>query len=195
MDNLCVDQERRRFLRAATSLLGGIGLAFAAAPFVCAWYPSRRTQAMGAPIKVDISQLKPGTQMTVAWRGQPVWIVHRTEAMLAGLPSLDNTLRDPQSLNPQQPTYAQNEYRAIKAPYLVLVGLCTHLGCVPLFRPEKGSLDPGWPGGFFCPCHGSRFDLAGRVFKGVPAPLNLLVPPYHYEEESVLIVGEDKALP
>jgi ubiquinol-cytochrome c reductase iron-sulfur subunit len=147
---------------------------------------------MGAPVKIDISKLEPGAQLTVEWRGQPIWVIHRTDGMVDKLKQLDGLLRDPESLHDQQPKYAQNEYRSIKPEYLVLVGICTHLGCVPMYKPDAGSLDPSWPGGFFCPCHGSRFDLAGRVFKGVPAPLNLVVPPYYYEGDTVIVVGEDK---
>lgn len=188
-----VDTGRRRFLTAATSVIGGVGVAYAASPFICSWFPSAKAQAMGAPVKIDVSKLEPGAQLTVEWRGQPIWVVHRTEQMLEKLKGLDGQLRDPESHeDSQQPKYAQNEYRSIKPNYLVLVGICTHLGCVPMYKPEVGSLDPSWPGGFFCPCHGSRFDMAGRVFKGVPAPLNLVVPPYFYEGDTVIVVGEDK---
>jgi len=187
-----VDTGRRRFLTAATTVIGGVGVAYAASPFICSWFPSARAQAMGAPVKIDVSKLEPGAQLTVEWRGQPIWVIHRTDQMVDKLKSLDGLLRDPESQVDQQPKYAQNEYRSIKPAYLVLVGICTHLGCVPMYRPDVGSLDPSWPGGFFCPCHGSRFDLAGRVFKGVPAPTNLVVPPYYYEGDSVIVVGEDK---
>ncbi|MCS5710759.1 ubiquinol-cytochrome c reductase iron-sulfur subunit [Candidatus Berkiella aquae] len=188
-----VDTGRRRFLTAATTVIGGVGVAYAASPFICSWFPSAKAQAMGAPVKIDVSKLEPGAQLTVEWRGQPIWVVHRTEQMLEKLKGLDGQLRDPESHeDSQQPKYAQNEYRSIKPNYLVLVGICTHLGCVPMYKPEVGSLDPSWPGGFFCPCHGSRFDMAGRVFKGVPAPLNLVVPPYFYEGDTVIVVGEDK---
>lgn len=187
-----VDVGRRRFLTAATSVIGGVGMAYAASPFICSWFPSAKAKAMGAPVKVDISKLEPGAQLTIDWRGQPVWIINRTKAMLEKLPSLESLLRDPFSEQAQQPVYAQNEYRSIKPEYLVLVGLCTHLGCVPMYRPDTGSIEPSWPGGFFCPCHGSKFDLAGRVFKSVPAPLNLVVPPYRYEGETVIIIGENE---
>lgn len=187
-----VDTGRRRFLTAATTVIAGVGAAYAATPFVCSWFPSAKAQAMGAPVKIDVSKLELGAQLTVEWRGQPIWVIHRTDQMVDKLKSLDGLLRDPESLVDQQPKYAQNEYRSIKPAYLVLVGICTHLGCVPMYRPDVGSLDPSWPGGFFCPCHGSRFDLAGRVFKGVPAPTNLVVPPYYYESDSVIVVGEDK---
>ncbi|MFI4938523.1 MAG: ubiquinol-cytochrome c reductase iron-sulfur subunit [Candidatus Berkiellales bacterium] len=188
-----VDTGRRRFLRSATSIIGGVGVAYAAAPFIYSWMPSEKAKALGAPVKIDISKLDPGAQMTVEWRGQPIWVINRTKAMLDKLPQLDKLLRDPHSEQDQQPAFAKNEYRSIKPEYLVLVGLCTHLGCVPMYRPDVGSVEPSWPGGFFCPCHGSKFDLAGRVFKGVPAPLNLVVPPYQYESQTIIVVGVEKA--
>lgn len=184
-----IDNSRRRFLLAATTTLGGIGVACATVPFVASWMPSVRTLALEGPVEVDISKLELGAQLTVEWRGQPVWIIHRTPPMLQKLASLDPGLRDPNSEEPQQPAYAKNEYRSIKSEYLVLVGLCTHLGCVPTYRPDIGSIDAQWPGGFFCPCHGSKFDLAGRVFKGVPAPTNLVVPPYTYLQDKVILIG------
>ena len=187
-----VDTGRRRFLTVATSVLGGVGVAYATAPFIASWFPSARAQALGAPVKIDISKLEPGAQITVEWRGQPIWVVRRSNGVVDKLKSLDNLLRDPHSAQDQQPPYAKNEYRSIKAEYLVLVGICTHLGCVPMYRPDVGSVEPSWPGGFFCPCHGSKFDMAGRVFKGVPAPLNLVVPPYRYESDTVVIIGEDE---
>lgn len=192
MGDQTIDTSRRRFLTAATSVIGGVGAVYAAAPFVCSWFPSARAQALGAPVKIDASKLELGAQLTVEWRGQPIWVIHRTKAMLDKLPSLDKLLRDPSSEQDQQPTYAKNEWRSIKPEFLVLVGLCTHLGCVPMYRPDIGSVEQSWPGGFFCPCHGSKFDLAGRVFKGVPAPLNLLVPPYRYISDTEIIVGEDQ---
>jgi len=185
-----IDLGRRRFLTTATTVIGGVGAACVAAPFVNSWFPSTRAQAMGAPIKVDVSKLEMGAQMVVEWRGQPVWVIRRTQEMLDKLPQLDDILRDPTSAQDQQPPYAHNAHRSIKPEYLVLVGLCTHLGCVPMYRPDVGSLEQGWPGGFFCPCHGSKFDLAGRVFKGVPAPLNLVVPPYGFESDTVILIGE-----
>ncbi|MGD9592977.1 MAG: ubiquinol-cytochrome c reductase iron-sulfur subunit [Candidatus Berkiella sp.] len=192
MSDDIVDTGRRRFLTAATTVISGVGVVYAASPFVCSWFPSARAQAMGAPVKIDVSKLEPGAQLTVEWRGQPVWVIHRTKSMLEKLPQLDKELRDPNSEQPQQPAYADNGYRSIKPEYLVLVGICTHLGCVPLYRPDIGSVEPSWQGGFFCPCHGSRFDLAGRVFKGVPAPLNLVVPPYKFESDTIIVVGEDQ---
>ncbi|NDD67803.1 ubiquinol-cytochrome c reductase iron-sulfur subunit, partial [bacterium] len=149
------NQSRRRFLTVATSVIGGIGAAYVATPFIRAWSPSQKTQAMGAPIEVDVSALEVGAQLTIAWRGQPIWIVRRSEKMLATLQSLDPELRDPHSTWEQQPQYAQNLYRSIKPEYLVLIGLCTHLGCVPTYRPDVGGIDASWPGGFYCPCHGS----------------------------------------
>lgn len=187
-----INKSRRRFLTTVTSLVGGIGAAYAAVPFIGAWLPSARTEAMGAPLKVDISKLEPGAQLTVEWRGQPIWFIRRTKSVLDNLSSLDSKLRDPESIEEQQPKYAQNPARAIKSEYLVLVGICTHLGCVPTYRPDLGGVEPGWPGGFFCPCHGSKFDLAGRVYKGVPAPLNLVVPPYRYLSDTEILVGEDE---
>lgn len=187
-----VDTGRRRFLTVATSVIGGVGIAYAAAPFITSWLPSGKAQALGAPVKIDVSKLEPGAQLTVEWRGQPIWVIHRTKEMLGKLKSLDKLLRDPLSEQNQQPKYADNEYRSIKPELLVVVGICTHLGCVPMYRPEIGSIDPSWPGGFFCPCHGSKYDLAGRVYKGVPAPLNLVVPPYQYISDSVIVVGEDQ---
>lgn len=188
-----INIERRRFLTTLTSVVGGVGAACAAVPFIGSWLPSARAQAMGAPIEVDISKLESGQQLTVEWRGQPIWIINRTEESVKKLPSLDSLLRDPDSNDTeQQPSYAKNIHRSIKDQYLVLVGLCTHLGCVPTYRPDIGGVEPNWPGGFFCPCHGSKFDLAGRVFKGVPAPVNLLVPPYKFISDTVLLIGQDE---
>ncbi len=187
-----VDRSRRRFLTAATTVIGGIGAAYMAVPLIGSWEPSARAQAAGAPVEVDISKIEEGQQVTVEWRSKPVWIVRRTQAMLDTLPTLKSRLRDPNSLvETQQPTYCQNVYRSIKPEYLVAVGICTHLGCVPTYRPDPGSLAVDWPGGFYCPCHGSQFDLSGRVFKGVPAPTNLEIPPYHYVSDTVILVGED----
>ncbi|PVZ71887.1 ubiquinol-cytochrome c reductase iron-sulfur subunit [Pelagibaculum spongiae] len=189
-----IDTGRRRFLLAATSAVGGVGAVGVAVPFVSSWQPSARAQAAGAPVEVDVSKLNPGEQITVSWRGKPVWIVRRSPEMLDQLKELDGLLRDPASeVDSQQPLggYATNAHRSINPEYLVLVGLCTHLGCVPLFKPEAGSVGDDWVGGFFCPCHGSKFDLAGRVFQGVPAPTNLVVPPYTFVSESVMVVGVD----
>jgi ubiquinol-cytochrome c reductase iron-sulfur subunit len=186
-----VDTRKRRFLIAATTVIGGVGAVYTAVPFVASWLPSERAKAAGAPVEADFSKLEAGQMIRVQWRGKPVWLVRRTEEMLKALPTLDDRLRDPQSLEPQQPPYCQNPVRSIKPEILVLVGICTHLGCSPSFVPEAlpQPYDPDWKGGFFCPCHGSRFDLAGRVFKGVPAPLNLVVPPYKYISETQILVG------
>jgi ubiquinol-cytochrome c reductase iron-sulfur subunit len=189
-----VDRGKRRFLVAATSVMGGVAGVAVAVPFVMSMTPSARARAAGAPVEVDISKVEPGMMITIEWRGKPVWIVHRTREMLASLPKNDSAVADPQSSAPMQPDYAKNEARSIKPEYLVLVGICTHLGCSPSQKLAAG-LDSGmgsdWPGGFFCPCHGSKFDLAGRVFKGVPAPSNLEVPPYAYLSDTRLIVGSD----
>lgn len=185
-----VDTERRLFLTAATTVIGGLGLGLAAVPFVGSWLPSAKAEALGAPVEVDLSNIEEGQKITVAWRGQPIFVVHRTQPEVDGLKSLDSQLRDPLSQEPQQPAYITEQYRSIKPQYLVLIGICTHLGCVPLFRPTPGSVGPEWIGGFFCPCHGSKFDLAGRVYKGVPAPLNLVVPDYKYLSDTMLRIGE-----
>lgn len=189
-----VDKGRRRFLTAATSVVGGVGTVYVLTPFVLSMEPSARAQAAGAPVEADVSKLEPGQMMTVAWRGKPVWIVHRTEQNLKDLPSNDHLLVDPKSTVPQQPSYCQNENRSRKPEYLVLVGICTHLGCVPGYRPDVAPADIGayWKGGFLCPCHGSRFDLAGRVFQGSPAPINLEVPPYKYLSDTLITIGDDK---
>ena len=192
-----VDKGRRRFLTAATTAVGAVGAGFAIAPFIISWQPSARAQAAGAPVEADISRLEPGQMLTVEWRGKPIWIVRRTEQNMNELEQVENQLLDPQSKNAgQQPAYAQNRFRSREnnPEYVVLVGICTHLGCSPTYRPDIGAADLGgaaWRGGFFCPCHGSRFDLSGRVYSGVPAPSNLEVPPYMYLSETVIMVGED----
>jgi ubiquinol-cytochrome c reductase iron-sulfur subunit len=191
MSSSDVDTSRRRFLTGAVATVGGIGGVFAAVPFVAAWSPSDRAKAIGAPVDIDISKLEAGQAMVAKWQGKPVVIVRRTEASLANIKKLDDQMRDPQSENvDQQPGYATNEYRSIKSEVLVAVGLCTHLGCAPTYNAPP-AVNSGEPGGFFCPCHGSRFDLAGRVYQGVPAPTNLLVPPHKYLSESLIRVGED----
>ena len=184
---------QRRALLAATSAVGGIGAICTAVPFIESFAPSEAAKAAGAPVEVDISRVEPGRLITVEWRGKPVWILHRTNAMLATLSQHDDALVDPKSSQPQQPPYAANATRSIRPPFFVATGICTHLGCVPSFRPEAGAADlgPTWPGGFYCPCHGSRFDLAGRVFRNVPAPSNLEVPPYAYLSDTRLRIGED----
>jgi len=166
---------RRRFLTAATTVVGAVGAGFVLVPFISSMQPSAKARAAGAPVRADISKLESGQMIRVKWRGKPVWIVSRTEETVETLPTLDAELRDPESVESIQPPYAQNELRSIKPEILVLVGICTHLGCSPTYRPDVGAADLGgdaWKGGFFCPCHGSRFDMAGRVYKGVPAPLN-----------------------
>lgn len=187
-----MDVNRRRFLTTATSVVGGIGLACAAVPFITSWEPSAKAKALGAPIEVDISRIEPGQKITVPWRGQPIFVVHRTPSELSALPSLDPLLRDPFSKESEQPNYADNEYRSIKQDILVVIGICTHLGCVPLYKPDINSVETGWEGGFFCPCHGSKYDMAGRVYKGVPAPLNLVIPPYQYLSDTRILIGDDK---
>jgi ubiquinol-cytochrome c reductase iron-sulfur subunit len=185
-----VDPKRRRFLSAATSAVGGVGVIAVAWPFVSSMQPSARAEAAGAPVEVNLEKIEPGQLIRQEWRGKPVWIVRRTESMLASLDKIKPKLKDPESkVATQQPPYAQNQYRAIKPEYLVLIGICTHLGCSPTFQPK--ATPPGWLGGFFCPCHGSRFDLAGRVFKNVPAPINLEVPPYKYLSETRILIGVD----
>ena len=187
------DPARRRALVAVTTALGGIGVAVATVPFIGYMRPSERAKAAGAPVEVDIGKLGPGTLLSVEWRGKPVWILRRTDAMLRLLGKDDRRLNDPQSAVPQQPEYCRNPTRSIKPEYLVSVGICTHLGCVPTFRPEiaPADLGPEWHGGFYCPCHGSKFDLAGRVFKGVPAPTNLTIPRHAYLGNFQLIIGTD----
>lgn len=184
---------RRRFLTAATGTLATIGAATLAVPFVSAWKPSERAQAAGAPVDVDVSALAEGQKLTVEWRGKPVWVVKRSTNMLETLPGLADQLRDPLSENSIQPAYTQNIHRSVKPEYLVVVGVCTHLGCAPLFKPDQKdpSMSADWLGGFFCPCHGSRFDLSGRVYQSVPAPTNLDIPPYHFVSDNLIRIGED----
>lgn len=191
--NTRVDLQRRKILTGATGVVGAVGATFAAVPFVSSWQPSEKAKAAGAPVDVDVSALQPGQMATVAWRGKPVWVVRRTPEMLANLSNQDAQLRDPASQESLQPTYCQNPSRAVNDEFFVVVGICTHLGCAPLYRPSIGSPDVGadWQGGFFCPCHGSRFDLAGRVFQSVPAPTNLEIPPHYFKTASVVRIGED----
>ena len=188
-----INTNRRRWLTAAASVVGGAGVAAVAWPFLASMRPSARAQAAGAPVEIEISQVEPGQLIRVEWRGKPVWVVRRTQEQLDALPKTIDKLRDPNSLIVSQtPEFARNEYRSIKPEFLVLLGICTHLGCAPTYRPEVGppDLGPDWFGGFFCPCHGSRFDLSGRVYKGVPAPTNLEVPPYRYLSETRMMIGE-----
>jgi ubiquinol-cytochrome c reductase iron-sulfur subunit len=186
----------RRTLLVATSAAGGVAAVATAVPFVASLTPSDRAKAAGAPVEADISQLAPGEMMTVEWRGKPVWILRRTPEMLASLDKTESLVADPESRQPQQPDYARNQHRSIKPEYLVVVGICTHLGCSPSERFRTGAasgISPDWPGGYFCPCHGSAFDLAGRVYRSMPAPTNLEVPPHMYLTDTTLLIGEDKA--
>jgi ubiquinol-cytochrome c reductase iron-sulfur subunit len=188
-----VDNKRRRVLIAATSVVGAVGVGYVAVPFISSMSPSAKARAAGAPVEADVSKLESGAMLRVKWRGKPVWVVSRTEEMLAALPELDSQLADPNSAASVQPEYCRNPTRSIKPQFLVAVGICTHLGCAPTYRPEFAPTDlgPEWKGGFFCPCHGSRFDLAGRVYAGVPAPINLEVPKHTYLSETSILVGED----
>jgi ubiquinol-cytochrome c reductase iron-sulfur subunit len=189
-----VDPDRRRMLTIATSAVGGLGAAFAAVPFVASFQPSARTKAIGAPVEIDISRLEPGQKITAKWRGQPIWVVRRTKEMLADLDSMAEELRDPESAESDQPEYAKNRERARNPEYLVVVGICTHLGCSPTYAPgaDAHGLGADWKGGFFCPCHGSKFDLSGRVYRNVPAPANLKVPPYTFLSDTVILVGAER---
>jgi ubiquinol-cytochrome c reductase iron-sulfur subunit len=189
-----VNNGKRRFLVVATSVAGGAAAVAVAVPFVASMFPSARAKAAGAPVEVDISKVEPGMMIRAEWRSKPVWIVHRTSDMLEGLKKVDSRVADPESDRPMQPAYAKNEYRSRKPEWLVLVGICTHLGCSPSDKLKAGpdsGLGEEWPGGFFCPCHGSKFDLAGRVFKDVPAPTNLEVPKYQFLTDTRLVIGED----
>lgn len=189
-----VNKGRRQFLTVATSVVGAAGVVGVAVPFLSSWNPSAKAKAAGAPVKADISKLEPGQMVVVEWRGKPVYVVRRTQESLDALTtgSLVDVLRDPESAESAQPAYAEGVQRSIKPEFLVLVGICTHLGCSPLYRPEVAPADlgPKYLGGFFCPCHGSTYDMAGRVFSGVPAPLNLEVPPYRFDSDSVITIGE-----
>lgn len=193
MSNQGVDPGRRRFLTLTTSVVGGAGVVAAAWPFLASLKPSERAKALGAPVAIDISAVEAGQRITVAWRGKPVWVIKRTPEMLASLPQVDADLLDPQCQAQQQPDYVKGEARAIKPEIMVLIGVCTHLGCSPIFRPDHPApeIAANWQGGFYCPCHGSKFDLSGRVYKGVPAPLNMVVPPYHFASDTLVVVGED----
>ncbi len=188
-----IDKKRRHFLTAAATVVGGAGALATAIPFVSALSPSAKTKAIGGPVEADISGLKPGEMQIEKWRGKPVWILRRSEESVAELSGMSDMLRDPDSEVEQQPEYAKNEYRSVKPEYLVVVGLCTHLGCSPKYRTKDDSegLGADWKGGFFCPCHGSKFDLAGRVYKGVPAPANLVVPKYQFINETIILIGDD----
>jgi len=190
-----VDQGRRQLLTAATVLTGAVGVAFAAVPFLASWKPSARARALGAPVEIDVSKLEAGALLKVEWRGKPVWVLRRTEEMLQALDGLADQLADPASNSSEQPDYARNAARAVRPEYMIMLGVCTHLGCAPVERFRRGDAEMGadWPGGFYCPCHGSKFDLAGRVFKGMPAPTNLPIPPHTFLDDNRILVGEDQA--
>ena len=187
-----VDLSRRKFLTGATIATGAVGVVFAAVPFIESWSPSERARAQGAPVELDISKIDPGQMAVPVWRKTPVYVVRRTPDMVAHVSGHDSELKDPKSEDSDQPAYAKNALRSRTEEYLVLIGVCTHLGCLPKQRFAPGELYPSWPGGFFCPCHGSRFDLAGRVFDGSPASTNLRVPPYSYPNPRTLLIGEDE---
>lgn len=195
VDDEVDDNSRRKFLLGATVSIGAVGAAFTLAPFIASWKPSERARALGAPSELDVTKIEPGQMTTVTWRKQPIYIVRRTPEMVATLSKHDGVLKDPKSESSDQPEYAKNEARARNPEYLVLIGTCTHLGCLPKSRFESGEAELGadWPGGFFCPCHGSKFDLAGRVFNGSPASVNLRVPPYDFSNPSTLVIGVDSA--
>jgi ubiquinol-cytochrome c reductase iron-sulfur subunit len=188
-----VDTGRRHFLTVATVATGAVGAAFVAVPFLASWKPSARAKAMGAPVEVDIGKLEPGAMLKVEWRGKAIYIVSRTPSMLGEIKGHDDRLRDPDSNESIQPAFAKNPARALKPEMLVLVGVCTHLGCAPLdkFTPGDPTVSADWPGGFFCPCHGSKFDISGRVFKDVPAPTNLTVPPYSFLSDTRILIGAE----
>ena len=192
-DSERIDNTRRNLI-VATSLVGGVAGAGAAIPFVASWWPSERAKAAGAPVEVDISRLEPGEMKVVEWRGKPVWVVRRTKEMLESLKTVAARLTDPGSKSSEQPEYAANDYRARKAEFMVMEGVCTHLGCSPQLKGADAKAEMGgdWAGGFYCPCHGSKFDYAGRVFKGAPAPLNLPVPPHTYVSETTILIGDDR---
>lgn len=188
-----VDEKRRRLLTAGVGVVGALGAVTMAIPFVSSMSPSARAKAAGAPVEIDISKLEPGQRVIVEWRGKPVWVVRRTPELLESLEAVAGDLRDTESDKSDQPDYAKNAHRSIKPEVLVMTGVCTHLGCSPTFRPDVAPVDlgPDWKGGFFCPCHGSKFDISGRVYKGAPAPINLPVPPHTFVSDSVILVGED----
>jgi ubiquinol-cytochrome c reductase iron-sulfur subunit len=188
-----IDNSKRHFLTVATVVVGSVGVVMAAVPFVSSMEPSARAKSLGGPVDIDVSKIEPGAMIKAKWRGKPTWVVQRPPAALNVLPKNDPLLRDPDSEEPQQPAYAKNAVRSIRPELFVVIGICTHLGCSPLYVPEPGdpSVGPTWPGGFFCPCHGSKYDLAGRVYKNVPAPFNLPVPRHRYVTDKVIRIGED----
>jgi len=189
-----IDLKKRRFLTNATSVVGAVGVGFVLVPFLSSWMPSARAKAAGAPVDVDISKLEDGQLVRVLWRKKPVWIFKRDKDTIASLDTLNDFLVDPNNEEPQQPDYAKNKWRSINPEIAVIIGICTHLGCSPTYRPEVGAADLGgdeWQGGFYCPCHGSKFDLAGRVYKNTPAPINLAIPPYHFVSDTLIRLGVD----
>jgi ubiquinol-cytochrome c reductase iron-sulfur subunit len=190
-----IDASRRKFLTVATSATAAVGAVLVAVPFVESWMPSERARALGAPVEVDLSKLEVGQMITPTWRRQPIYIVRRDPSMVAALPRNDGDLKDPKSDESDQPAYCRNEMRSRRPEVLVLIGICTHLGCLPkqFFDAGDAALGASWPGGFRCPCHGSRFDLAGRVFDGSPAPTNLVIPPYSFSGDNTLVIGLDGA--
>lgn len=193
MSNAPVINGRRRFLTAATAVVGGVGVAGVAVPFIASWNPSARAKAAGAPVEVNVSKIEPGQLIRAEWRGKPVYVVRRTDQTLTDLAKHDSQLKDPKSDEPQQPSYATNEYRSISPEFLVALGVCTHLGCAPTYhKGDFGELVEGVTDGFFCPCHGSKFDMAGRVFQSVPAPLNLVIPEHSFPTEGTLLIGVGK---
>ncbi|MDO4642125.1 MAG: ubiquinol-cytochrome c reductase iron-sulfur subunit [Neisseria sp.] len=194
MDNKEINTSRRRFLTLATAGAGGVAAVGVVTPLLASFFPSEKAKAAGAPVEIDVSKIEAGQLTTAEWQGKPIWVVNRTEQQLKDLPTLDSALTDPNSTDDHQPEYCKNPLRSIKPNIWVAIGICTHLGCSPTFRPDiaPADLGPNWKGGFFCPCHGSKFDLAGRVFKGVPAPTNLIIPPYKYLSDTTILVGEDK---
>jgi ubiquinol-cytochrome c reductase iron-sulfur subunit len=193
MSNAPVDHGRRRFLTIATSVVGGVGAVGVAVPFIASWNPSEKAKQAGAPVTANISKLEPGQLIRVEWRGKPVWVVKRTPEMLEQLSKVEDQLRDPNSEVEQQPAYAKNQHRSIKPELFVAVGICTHLGCSPTYKlADFDAHVEGLPSGFFCPCHGSTYDMAGRVFSGVPAPSNLVIPPYMFVDDSTITIGADE---
>ena len=194
MSTEVVDDGRRRFLTTATSVVGAVGAAGVIWPFLASLKPSAKAQALGAPTKADISHIELGQQVTFVWRGENIWVLNRTQDMLDSLSKVTPELSDPNSDQDQQPKYCKNQTRSIKPQYLVMQGKCTHLGCTPMLKPDHPDpqLSANWVGGYFCPCHGSKYDLAGRVFKDMPAPLNMAVPPHRYETDTMVIIGEDQ---
>ncbi|MGK0297272.1 MAG: ubiquinol-cytochrome c reductase iron-sulfur subunit [Gammaproteobacteria bacterium] len=195
---MSVDVNRRRFLTTTASVVGGAGAVATSIPFISTLSPSAKTKAIGAPVEVEIGDIQPGELKISQWQGKPVWILRRPLSALDGIRELDVEVSDPISEREQQPEYAKNEYRSVKPEYLIVIGLCTHLGCSPTYvnRDEGGdhNLGSDWKGGFFCPCHGSKFDMAGRVYKGVPAPTNLVVPPHMYLSETKVLIGDDSGI-